>query len=1033
MGEKAPHSEGAARGARIARPHAGPAAGGDSPRPTAEPVATLTSLLVTDLVDSTALVDRLGDVRAAEVFARHDSVARFLLATHSGREIDKSDGFLLLFERPIHALAYALDYHAQLRHLAEEEGIPLAARVGIHVGEVFIRENPAADVARGAKPLEVEGLAKLVASRVMSLAQGGQTLLTRAAFDFTRRAAATSETVSDRLVWVAHGLYRFKGVEDALEVFEVGEPGVAPLRPPPGSDKARPVGGEDTVWGWRPAVGQSLPGRPHWRLEQKLGEGGFGEVWLARHRKTREGRVFKFCFGKERLRALQREVTLCRVLRETLGDRRDIARILDWNLDEPPYYLELEYQGGHTLGDWAVRRGGLAAVPTPVRLELAAQIADAVAAAHSVGVLHKDIKPSNILVVEEADGTPRVQVTDFGIGALSEAERVNALGITILGMTESERTGSGTTTGTRLYLAPEVLEGKPVTTQADVYSLGIVIYQLLVGDFSRVLAPGWERDVDDPILAADLSAFLDGRPERRVASAAEVAQRLRSLETRRELARAAAAAAAEAEATRRALEKARRRRRIAVAAAVVVLAFAVAMAALARRIAAERDRANQEAAAAQRVTDFLLNLFQVSDPSEARGNTITARELLDKGAAQLAEELGDQPVLRARLADAIGTVYVQLGLHQEGERLLHQAWELRRQHLGELHADSANSLGDLGFVAEKRGDYAAAEQHYRRALDIYRSLGREHETVVAKVHSSLGWALAEQARWPEAEEQVRTALAIQEKLGSGADDMVAESLTTLAYLHFKQGKYRDAAELLRRVLAIRERLHGPDSLQAAAAKNNLAVQLREIGELDQALAYYRQALAVQERALGPDHPDLGSFFNNIAHIHQDRDELQQAEHFFRRALAVRRAALGEEHPLTASSLSTLCYCLWLGGQLDEAEELCRRALQVRERVLGPDHPDVAFTRSNLGLISLARADYPAARRHFEDALRITQTAFGQDRPAMLPILEGYETLLRHLRETDSAAALAARIAAVRQHAAARGERLPPPVPVRAPL
>lgn len=994
--------------------------------------ASLTTLLITDLVDSTGLVERLGDARASRLFARHDAMARALLAAHDGREIDKTDGFLLLFERPVHALAYALAYHANLRQLAVEEKVSLAARSAIHVGEVFLRDNPPEEVARGAKPLEVEGLAKIVAARLMSLAQGGQTLLTRSAFDLARRAAPELEGLGSQLAWLAHGSYQLKGIGEAIEVFEVGTPGIAPLRPPPAGEKGRPVAGADTVLGWRPAAGQLLPGRAHWRLETKLGEGGFGEVWLAHHVKTREGRVFKFCFGREQVRALQREVTLCRVLRETLGNRPDITRILDWNLEEAPFFLEFEYQGGLTLGEWVERNGGFAAIPLATRLDLAAQAAEAVAAAHSVGVLHKDIKPSNILVITEADGRPRVQVTDFGVGRLTEPAKVQALGITALGLTDVHEASTDPTAGTRLYLAPEVLEGKPATTQADIYSLGVVIYQLVVGDLARVVAPGWEREVEDPILRGDLAAFLDGRPDRRVGSAQEMARRLRSLEERRVQARLAELAEAEAEATRIALERVRRRRRAAVVVGTAAALCALALALLARGLAVERDRANREAAAAQRVTDFLLSVFQVSDPSEARGNTITARELLDRGAAQVEKELSDQPLVRARLADAIGTVYVQLGLLEQGEKLLRSAWEWRRQHLGESHPETANSEADLGWVAEKRGNAEVAERHYRHALALRQRQGLVPDLVDAKVHASLGWALVEQARWSEARDHIRTALSLQEKLGSPTGGELADTLTTLAFVHFKLGEYREAAEMLRRVLAIQERVHGPDTLQVAATKNNLAVQLREMGQLEEALALYHQALAVQEQALGAQHPDLGSFFNNIGHIHQDRGEFAKAESWFRRALQVRLAGLGEEHPLTALSLNNLGYCLWQSGDIDEAEALWRRALAARERRLGPSHPETAITRGNLGLVFLARGQFAQARAHFEEALAAAHRGFGGDRPAMLGMLEGYQALLRHLGEVAAAEEVAARSRALREQAASRGERLPPPVVIRRP-
>ncbi len=167
--------------------------------------AVIKTLFLTDLVDSTRLFERLGDERADEVSADYDRVARDLLDRFHGREIDKTDGFLLLFDRPIDATRYALAYQSDLVELSERTGVSISGRVGIHLGEIFLRENSPEDIARGAKALEVDGLAKHTVARVASLARGGQTLLTQGAFDLARRAAV-GETVSERpLGWLAHG------------------------------------------------------------------------------------------------------------------------------------------------------------------------------------------------------------------------------------------------------------------------------------------------------------------------------------------------------------------------------------------------------------------------------------------------------------------------------------------------------------------------------------------------------------------------------------------------------------------------------------------------------------------------------------------------------------------------------------------------------------------------------------------------------------------------------------------------------------
>ncbi len=249
--------------------------------------AVLKTLLISDLVGSARRVAEVGDRAAGDLFRRHDRLASDLLAEHDGTEIDKSDGFILLFERPWDAVRYALAYHAALRDLSGATGNEICSRVGIHLGEVILRRNSKDDISRGAKPVEVEGLAKPTATRLMSLAGGGQTLLTRVAYDVAKRSA----TGEDRgeLRWLDHGLYHFAGVADEIEVFEVGVDGEAPLTAPPGSDKVRRSPHPSLTTDRSRARGKAVapsPGREGWagagegRGEGRPAEGPRAEVVL---------------------------------------------------------------------------------------------------------------------------------------------------------------------------------------------------------------------------------------------------------------------------------------------------------------------------------------------------------------------------------------------------------------------------------------------------------------------------------------------------------------------------------------------------------------------------------------------------------------------------------------------------------------------------------------------------------------------------------------------------------------------------------
>ncbi len=410
----------------------------------------------------------------------------------------------------------------------------------------------------------------------------------------------------------------------------------------------------DAGFGWRPAPTAAIPRRPHWVIEKRLGEGGFGEVWLAAHRKTGEQRVFKFSFDAAKLRTLEREITLFRLLKEELGDRDDIARIFDWEFEKRPYYIEGEYAGSGNLAEWAAARGGIATVPLALRLEIVAQVATALAAAHSVGVLHKDVKPQNVLIAQGGGpGQVRVQLTDFGVGAVLERQRLAAAGITVLGLTESGEGQPSSLAGTRLYMAPELLEGKPATLQADVYALGVLLYQSVVGDFSRALAPGWQRDVGDEVLRDDVAEAVDGSPERRLGNARRLAERLRSLEERRATRRARRK-------LRQETERARRRRRLLAAVAAVSLLFTAAMLFQERRTArAARAAENLARVAtagewlARDPTTAALVLLELEAPQETAYAVSKMRQALSREIAEL-ELVGHRDVIWSAALDAGG-------------------------------------------------------------------------------------------------------------------------------------------------------------------------------------------------------------------------------------------------------------------------------------------------------------------------------------------------------------------------------------------
>jgi serine/threonine protein kinase len=383
---------------------------------------------------------------------------------------------------------------------------------------------------------------------------------------------------------------------------------------------------------WRPSDGLIIPHRKHWVLERKLGRGGFGETWLAVHTKTRDRRVFKFCHDANKLKALQREITLFRFMRETLGGRDDIAALVDWQLEEPPYFIESEFAATGNLLDWFQAEGGPASIPLEERLDIIRRMAVALSAAHSVGVLHKDVKPANVLVHRRPDGSLNVRLCDFGVSMLTERARLQDAGVTAAGFTDTDDGSSSSDAGTRLYMAPEIIEGKPPTTGADVYALGVMLYQMGAGDLTKALASGWDRDIADDVLREDIAAAVEGAPERRV-SAAQFAQRLLT-SADRQTARKAEQEVQER--TRQSEQAARRRRNWATAVLCALLVLGLGLGFAFKRA---------ESSARQALLDSTLH----SNEAMVRLAAAAVGDKLEAAIRRVKEEASD-PVLRSLFA-----------------------------------------------------------------------------------------------------------------------------------------------------------------------------------------------------------------------------------------------------------------------------------------------------------------------------------------------------------------------------------------------
>jgi serine/threonine-protein kinase len=885
----------------------------------------LVTLVFTDLVDSVILRRQLGDQTATTLLQTHRQIVRELLqqATDAEEIETAGDSFLLLFARPSDAVKFALVLERRTGALAKERTVALAVRIGIHVGEVVIEEH-----VQGPKPKDLYGSQIDLCARVMSLAKGGQILLSRAVFDSARQALKGEELNGlNELQWLDHGPYLLKGIDEPVDICEVGEVGVGLLKPPGGSEKAqRQVrAGEEPVLGWRPAVGQLVP-NTRWRLEEKLGEGGFGEVWLGRHQHTKERRVFKFCFQAQRVRFLKREMTLFRLLKERVGEHPNIVRLQDVCLEQPPFYVEMDYVEGHDLGTWSEERGGVASVPLETRLEIVAQIADALQAAHEAGVIHRDVKPGNILIATLRalpgaagdEGTVQAKLTDFGIGQVVSEEYL--AGVTRAGFTQTIMSCSSTShTGTQLYMAPELLAGKPASIRSDIYSLGVVLYQSIIGDFTRPVTTDWADEIVDRLLREDLRHCFAGNPQDRFVGAGQLAKNLRELPQRQAtLAREAAESAArERRAYRRGYIRA-----TGAAAVVVVIIACLAIAAL-----RQSHRAKIETIKGTQVANFLKDMLKTVGPSVARGrDTTLLREILTNTVSRLDTEFSNQPEVEADLRLLLGRTYQDLGDYSAAAKMSLRALELRRQVFGPRNEAVGEALNRLASALSLEGSWGEAEQYQREALSIYqKNLGHD-DPLVADMLNDLGIMLYNRGRLREASAAYREALAIKVKALKPPNRKLADAHLNLSVLLLDLEEPEQGEKEAREALAMFRELFGNNHPRVAMALHNQGKSLRALGRLDEAESAIREAIAIYGRVFVDGHDYHAEALDDLGLILQKKSDLEGAQAAFRQGIIMGKQTVGEGHPQTLRTTRHLALLLESSGApVPEAEELMKRA------------------------------------------------------------------------------------------------------------
>jgi len=430
----------------------------------------------------------------------------------------------------------------------------------------------------------------------------------------------------------------------------------------------------------------------------------------------------------------------------------------------------------------------------------------------------------------------------------------------------------------------------------------------------------------------------------------------------------------------------RRHRRLMVLTTAAFVGMAItsglAVTAYLARIEAEQQRqiAETEAETARQTTNFMVDLFKVSDPSESLGNTITAREILDKGVERIDDELADQPEIQATLMDTMGTVYTSLGLYDAAIPLVEKSVERRRSIFGNESADVAQSLNHLGEVQALKAEYDAAEKNLREALAVRRSLLGNEAPEVAETLTQLAYVLTGKGEYAAAEPLIRESLDIRRAVFGESHPDVADSLEELGLNLFDQGDLEQSITMLRQAVAMRRETQGELHPDLADAISNLAYVMDASGNLEEAEALLLEVLSMTRRLYDPSHPAVATALSNVAYIYHVQGKYDEAESMYEELIALRKSVLGEKHPDVASLMHNLAVLHYERGNRDKALSLEREVLDMRREVLGDQHPAVAESLDHIALWSMEDGELETAESLLREAIDIKTAVYGDDHP-----------------------------------------------------
>ena len=801
--------------------------------------------------------------------------------------------------------------------------------------------------------------------------------------------AAFEIDARDRIAWLERACAGDQALRETVESMLAADEGMGSFLECPTEVAAGAEQGPDARVGTR--IG-------HYRLAQVIGSGGMGTVYEAEQDQPKRRVALKLLrsglASQSALRRFVHEADILARLRHP-----GIAQIHEAGFhgegDGTPYFAMEYIPGAQPITVYAKDHS----LSTHQRLDLFMAVCAAVQHGHRRGVIHRDLKPGNILVDES--GQPKV--IDFGVARVTDADMSIA----------TRQTDVGQLVGTLRYMSPEQCDGDAIEldTRSDVYALGVVLFELLTGelpyefttsspfDVPRIIREQEPRRLSrfDRTLRGDLETIvlktLEKERSRRYESVGALVQDIRRylndepVEARRATGWYV-------------LRKSLRRHR---AAAVVAGAVFVLLSVSSVSMALMYRRAETEADASRQVVRVLQTTLTEASPYHSESGK-ALRPLLDDTARQICAGFIEQPRVRAAIQGTLGSAYMNLGDHETGGEHLQAALATHRALLGEDHPETAVSKSRLAVWRFTRGELDEAEALLRQAIATLQDHQKTHLFDLGRSWGRLAHALFAQGRLDEADSAAHEFLQIARALDNGKGAETATALNLLSNIVQEQGKLADAEPLLREALEIDRAYYGDEHQRAARDLSNLGILLRKLGNLDAAEDCQRRVLAIQRRANPDNLVVIAGALGNLANTLVDKGQRAAAAELFRESLALYEQSFGARHPWVADSCLNLANCLVIdGAQNPDAQAFAQRAAEIGEQTLPAGHPRTAMYHAMNGQCLLGLGRWGEAEAEMLKGYEGLEAAFGSGDPRTQEAISGLCELYRQWGDSEKAA------------------------------